>query len=185
MQFVSFFLFYLCCVHRSAPLIMGVDTEWGDSGDGCALVQVAFFHRIFLLDTRCPCRPAVAELLVWLFSHTRIIKLGFSFGGDWPQLELLRPGIRNESKQLFDMQHFLCRSLPHVAASASGQPGLSSLANAVLGFPIDKAEQCSDWCARPLRQSQLRYAALDALVLIDIFWAMIPQLKSELSAQSS
>ena len=31
---------------------------------------------------------------------------------------------------------------------------------------VDKDEQCSDWAARPLRESQLEYAALDALACV-------------------
>ena len=31
---------------------------------------------------------------------------------------------------------------------------------------LDKTEQCSDWAARPLSDSQVAYAALDAAVLL-------------------
>lgn len=164
---------------------MGVDTEWGDSGDGCALVQLAFINTVYLIDTRSSSRKALCELLVWLFAHDRIVKLGFSFAGDWPQLDLLTPGIQLAARCVLDLQPFLCRALPAVASAANGQPGLSSLAEAVLGCPMDKTEQCSDWCARPLRRSQLRYAALDALVLVDIFWAMEPQLQHEVECAAA
>jgi ribonuclease D len=47
--------------------------------------------------------------------------------------------------------------------------GLSEYAMEFLGKPLDKAEQCSNWSIRPLRQSQLEYAALDAWVLVAIW----------------
>eukprot|EP00959_Pyramimonas_sp_CCMP1952_P350330 7339736-Pyramimonas_sp.AAC.1 len=37
--------------------------------------------------------------------------------------------------------------------------GLSGLVEAVLGLPLDKRHQCSDWDARPLSPEQLAYAA--------------------------
>ncbi len=39
----------------------------------------------------------------------------------------------------------------------------------MLGRPLQKAEQISDWSRRPLRASQLTYAALDAYVGLEIF----------------
>jgi ATP-dependent Lhr-like helicase len=43
-----------------------------------------------------------------------------------------------------------------------------------LGIEMDKAEQTSDWARRPLDDAQVRYAALDATVLVDLWkrWAI-------------
>ena len=41
-----------------------------------------------------------------------------------------------------------------------------------LNATLDKTEQCSDWDARPLSQSQLVYAAADAAVLLQLALAM-------------
>jgi ribonuclease D len=38
-----------------------------------------------------------------------------------------------------------------------------------LGVSLDKGEQTSDWGRRPLDAEQIRYAALDAEVLLGLF----------------
>lgn len=50
--------------------------------------------------------------------------------------------------------------------------GLAAVTRQWLQRTLDKAEQCSDWDARPLSKRQLHYAACDAAVLIDIAEAM-------------
>jgi len=46
---------------------------------------------------------------------------------------------------------------------------LSTLAMGILGAPLDKTQQCSDWGARPLTPPQIRYAANDAHCLL-LMW---------------
>ena len=51
----------------------------------------------------------------------------------------------------------------------SGEKGLKGLTERVLGSPLDKKHQISDWTKRPLNREQKIYAALDAFVLIEIY----------------
>ena len=50
---------------------------------------------------------------------------------------------------------------------------LSDAAHRFLGRPLNKGEQVSNWDARPLEQSQLVYAALDAHCLLGILDAIL------------
>ena len=51
--------------------------------------------------------------------------------------------------------------------------GLKYMCNEVLGVDLCKYEQCSFWENRPLKQSQIHYAAIDALVCISLYKKII------------
>ena len=53
---------------------------------------------------------------------------------------------------------------PPVASAARARPQVAR----GLGTALDKREQCSAWGRRPLSAAQVRYAALDAAVLLDL-----------------
>ncbi|XP_036710633.1 exonuclease mut-7 homolog isoform X5 [Balaenoptera musculus] len=55
---------------------------------------------------------------------------------------------------------------------AAGPRGLSLLVRQVLGKPLDKMQQLSNWDRRPLGEGQLVYAAADAYCLLEVYWAL-------------
>jgi len=56
---------------------------------------------------------------------------------------------------------------------------LSSVADHLLGVPLDKQFQRSDWRRRPLDRAQLDYAALDAVVALRVYQALAERLEGE------
>jgi ATP-dependent helicase Lhr and Lhr-like helicase len=52
---------------------------------------------------------------------------------------------------------------------ASGGHSLRALCARELNVDLDKTEQAGDWSRRPLTESQVAYAALDAEVLLQLY----------------
>ena len=89
------------------------------------------------------------------------------------------------SKPTKDMQGVKAAAgmpLSHSAAESSLPPpppppplvpivgrGLSNLVESVLGRPLDKSMQTSDWQRRPLTRGQVQYAAMDAFCLVAVY----------------
>ena len=153
-------------------VLVGVDTEFGGDGKGCAVVQLATHRHMWVVDVRAA--EATRALVQWVFANDALIKVGFAFRNDWRELDALMPGLRDRSTPVVDVQSLVLGG----ASGGEGRrvsgrlgaktPGLSSVTEALLGRPLDKTCQRSDWLRRPLSAVQLRYAALDAVVLLDI-----------------
>lgn len=62
-----------------------------------------------------------------------------------------------------DFQHL---AVARGCGTVSASPSLRSTVQFFIGLALDKREQQSQWELRPLSESQFRYAALDALVLL-------------------
>ena len=90
----------------SAGLMVGMDTEWGDTLDGPAVIQLAIGdvpseERCWVIDvarsssrTESDARTAAATaLLHWVFGATAVTVLGFAFGADIARLAHLAPGL--------------------------------------------------------------------------------------------
>ena len=172
-----------------AATLVAIDTEWGaDVTAGCALVQLAVFpgNYVCLVDmvacAKSGARSDACALLRWLFADRTAaaaghVCLGWSFGSDCVQLEKLEAGLgvlagaaTCDLQRTVMQQRALGESGGGVGGgSRNGRPvGLAAVAARVLGAALDKTEQCSSWGVRPLRATQVKYAALDAAVLVDL-----------------
>ena len=159
-----------------------------------ALLQVATPQAVFIIDVLAVASLGgeVAALALGgsFLAHTGILKLGFGLQGDFAKIA----GSHRDLRDVFSSAA-TCLDLPavfqrHSALRSSGavQGGeglpvlppsamasdLRSLTVAccdVLGAPLAKDMQTSDWQQRPLSIEQVRYGAMDALSLLSLFAA--------------
>ncbi|KAI2659986.1 hypothetical protein H4Q32_022569 [Labeo rohita] len=170
--------------------VVGMDMEWRAgfgtvSSQRVALIQLAVQERVFLLDL---CAHAISHhsttvnFIRALLSDKNILKLGYGMSGDLRSLVSTWPELREEPMKMegvLDLLHVhqelqrcwldnkRCRSVE--VSEGPAEKGLSLLVQQVLGKPLNKTEQLSNWERRPLRTSQLRYAATDAYCLLDVY----------------
>ncbi|XP_008191355.1 exonuclease mut-7 homolog [Tribolium castaneum] len=163
--------------------VVGIDCEWkpnfGSQKNELALMQIASRKNVFILDiisigTKVP--HLWQELGKFLFNNCDILKLGFGFTSDILMIKHSLPELNFTPKQVgfLDLLSLwkLLEKYPKVVLPYEVQgsgPSLGTLVNQCLGRPLDKSDQFSNWEKRPLRNSQLVYAALDAYCLIEVY----------------
>ena len=126
--------------------------------DKLCLVQVATRRAIYLIDPIALGGAAELWPLAPVFSATRIRKIFHAAEYD---LYILKRDLGFRFENLFDTM---------IAAQLLGYPavGLAALVDRHFGISLPKAEQRSDWSTRPLRKTQLVYAAADVTYLIEL-----------------
>ena len=141
--------------------ILAFDTE-ADSFyhyfDKTCLVQAASPDGIFLIDPLALGGPAEMRPLAPVFASKKIRKIFHAAEYD---LYVLKRDCGFEFQNLFDTM---------ISAQLLGYPavGLAALTKHHFGISMPKDEQRSDWSHRPLRESQLDYAAADVAHLIEL-----------------
>ncbi|XP_072287435.1 exonuclease mut-7 homolog isoform X2 [Pyxicephalus adspersus] len=137
--------------------------------------------------------PRLIRFIKELFSCPIVTKLGYGMLGDFQNLDATHAAFRGvELLNVVDLcevhkQIQSCR----IQVRTSGGPvevlenrrgkedfrqpekGLSLLVKDVLGKPLDKTEQLSNWDKRPLREDQITYAAADAYCLLEVFETLL------------
>ncbi|NWI91350.1 MUT7 Exonuclease, partial [Pitta sordida] len=172
--------------------VVGIDMEWKPSfgmvgKPRVALLQMALKDEVFLLDLPRLLQQAEEEgdkeklprFIQMLYSDAAITKLGYGMSGDLSSLVATCSALKDTEKELQGVVDLLA-----VDQQVDGQPehgpeergarqppekGLSLLVQHVLGKPLDKTEQLSNWEKRPLREEQILYAASDAFCLLEIY----------------
>ncbi|XP_055925388.1 exonuclease mut-7 homolog isoform X2 [Argiope bruennichi] len=179
--------------------MVGLDCEWKPSlgifKEKAALCQLAVWDSVYLFDILAlkeyQSKQIWEYLLRKIFYNEEITKLGYGGINDLKVL-IETIGYEKESKQdyrsVVDLLAFFKKLKTHYPeiseeienwhpSLGDDQKGLSQLCKTVLGRPLDKAEQFSNWEKRPLRERQIFYAALDAYCLLMIYEKIYPVLK--------
>ena len=148
--------------------VLGIDTEFvrertyrADLG----LVQVSDGQTAWLID---PFGVGSLEPLAQLMANPAITKILHSSSED---LEVLMHTLGQLPEPLVDTQ---------IASAMLGQPLQLAYHHAVkwlFNISIDKDQTRSNWCRRPLHSRQLRYAAMDVVLLPMMLQKIRPRLE--------
>ncbi|XP_042734745.1 exonuclease mut-7 homolog isoform X4 [Lagopus leucura] len=138
-------------------------------------------------------KEKLPHIIQRLYSDAAITKLGYGMSGDLSSLAATCSTLKGMDKQsqsvvdLLTIDKLLQKSSidwkkgslkvdalpPEQSCEDEGlrQPekGLSLLVQHILGKPLDKTEQMSNWEKRPLREEQILYAASDAYCLLEVY----------------
>ena len=164
--------------------VVGFDCEWHDSINYVALLQLSTTTHCLLIDIPALTKTAegcnaLQETVGKLFSRSTKIEhvIGFSFKEDIKRLRA-SPST-NSVEHWFPEKNLYIEDLRNIILEVSPLMkkakhfGLSRACEVFLGKQLDKAEQCSDWLARPLSLEQREYAALDGWACAAIYSKLI------------
>lgn len=169
--------------------IVGIDSEWkpcfGTKKPEVALIQIATKTNVYILDVYTignQLQELWSELSLMLFENKDILKLGFGITQDMTVIRNTLPALSKVKthgqgyldivtlwKKLVDDYKYKSVSSQSDCDGTSGKHSLSTIAEICLGKKLNKSDQFSNWEQRPLRESQIIYAALDAYCLLEIY----------------
>ncbi len=145
---------------------MRVDTFYPIAG----LLQICDGARVYLID---PLQIQDWTAFGALLEDPAVIKVLHACSED---LEVFLRLTGSLPVPLFDTQ------LAAAYLNLGFSMGYSRLVQAVLGIELPKGETRSDWLQRPLSETQISYAAEDALHLAQVYEALQPKLSAEKTA---
>jgi ATP-dependent Lhr-like helicase len=147
------------CEELQRCTVLGLDVETAlDFGTVC-LIQIASDQATYLIDPF-----AVADLSPLAAIFERIEPVKVIHNATFERRVLARVGLRLEG-----VVDTLVESKRLRGRDALGGHSLAIVCERELGVRLDKGAQTSNWGRRPLDAEQLRYAALDAEVLLKLY----------------
>ena len=177
--------------NQTKPELVGIDCEWRPSEymdkpkqpQPVLLLQVSLhsLKKVYLLDLQKLLRPllssetsmndleeAVNDSLIQMMYSTAIIKTGYQLSSDLRRMAASYPHIPcfREVNSVLEVASLIKRVL-HISKQKRSRyitTSLASMSSHYLGMTVNKEDQLCDWSIRPLEQSQMEYAALDAAV---------------------
>ncbi|MCE4053199.1 ribonuclease D [Pseudomonas sp. Au-Pse12] len=159
----------LCAEWQQLPFValdtefMRVDTFYPIA----ALLQIGDGQRAYLID---PLTIDNWQPLAALLENPAVVKVVHACSED---LEVLLRLTGSLPAPLFDTQ------LAAAYLNLGFSMGYSRLVQEVLGIELPKGETRSDWLQRPLSETQVSYAAEDAVHLAQVFTELRPKLSAD------
>ena len=151
----------------SGSSVLAIDTEFMREKTYFAmlcLLQMATDDEVVIVD---PFSVTNLKCLGKLMANESVVKL---FHAGSQDLEIIAREIGVMPWPLFDTQ---------VAATLMGhtqQIGYANLVHAECGISLKKTDSYTDWTLRPLKESQLEYAADDVIYLPKVYHSMVSKL---------
>ncbi len=144
--------------------VLGFDTETRPSFKKgkvypTSLIQISNTHQAWLIRVS---RLGYPGRLLELLSNEEIMKVGAGLHDD---IRRMRSDFHFKPGGFLDLQQY-------VEAFQIEEKGLKKLSAIVLRKRISKSQQVSNWDADDLTESQLRYAATDAWICLEIYNAL-------------
>ena len=148
---------------------IGIDSEWKETlkikqKTKTAIIQLSDYDgkNVLILDMIALYKDKSFEkTFIDLFKNKKFISFGFE--SDLINMSKEIEDFFKEQVQMYDIEKL------YQVKYLEKAPSFSKVCEKVLGKNLCKYEQCSNWEKRPLRESQLHYAALDAIICCLIF----------------
>lgn len=145
----------------SAHPVLGFDTETRPSFKKgkvypTSMIQLSSADHAWLIRVS---RLGYPGRLRELFSSGEILKVGTGLNDD---LRKMRSDFNFEPDGFLDLQRY-------VEAFRIEEKGLKKMSAIILGRRISKSQQVSNWDADHLTEAQIRYAATDAWICLEIY----------------
>jgi ribonuclease D len=150
--------------HIASHPVLGFDTETRPSFKKgkvypTSLLQLSSGDHTWLIRVS---RFGYPERLKDLLSSEKMLKVGSGLTDD---LRRMRSDFQFEPAGFLDLQQY-------VEAFRIEEKGLKKMVAIILGRRISKSQQVSNWDAEILTEAQIRYAATDAWICLEIYNAL-------------
>ena len=150
---------------------VGLDSEWRSNipearPNPVSILQIACKGQVYIIDLKALNKESELDDFLLRLLQGGKVKLGVSFQDDLKYINRDYPHMKAAKLKMKNYVD-LVEAYKRVKKVRPG--GLAGLCEKVIGKNLSKYEQMSNWDNRPLRRSQLHYAALDAYVQIGIF----------------
>ncbi|KRX09932.1 Ribonuclease H-like domain [Pseudocohnilembus persalinus] len=149
--------------------LLGFDSE--GQMNGLSLIQISTDKEVFIFDVYKIQNLQEIEykqfqqLMEFLIESENIKIVGQDIHGDFQHLEREIQLSKNlEFKEIIDLKQAFLYCYENETKSS-----LAHITKILLGKNLSKIEQCSGWYNRPLRKSQIHYAALDAFICLKLW----------------